>query len=307
MQDGKDSASDTFPLVFTFQPLLGSPSPVPPRVGDDDADDEKITLTATSGAITTGENSPTITITDHHASLPRNARSIRGMRVQITTPAAGAYAPTGKDKIKVQVLRKGLLAAEYGAFSSVKVSLFNDPPDPAVGDATPAVELYSLAITDAVQLGTLAVPRVRTATLTGAIACGVRRQTLRRSLMKPTPKRIIQGDPVQPAMISLSSGFIWTAGGGPYEYVYAVATFGSPEILTEYCRFDECFQSKAGIRKHRFSLRILHNFQIRSVMGGLLRLTPQCLQTTLVSAITVTIIGDPDPDDPNDDGVEAAS
>ena len=34
------------------------------------------------------------------------------MRDQITTPAAGAYAPTGKDKIKVQVLRKGLLAAE---------------------------------------------------------------------------------------------------------------------------------------------------------------------------------------------------
>ena len=67
-----------FRAVFTFQPLSGSPPPDPPRVGDVDADHEKITLTATSGDITTGDNSPTITITDHHASLhakcPMNSR-----------------------------------------------------------------------------------------------------------------------------------------------------------------------------------------------------------------------------------------
>ena len=80
------------------------------------------------------------------------------MRVVIAAPADGAWAPTGNNKIKVQVLRKGQLASEYGAFSLIKVGLHHDDGDE--DEVNP--ELYSMTISNAVKLGSLVIPRIRT-------------------------------------------------------------------------------------------------------------------------------------------------
>ena len=292
---GQSSASDKFDLVFTFETLAGDTH------GDADPDDEKIILTATATGVgvdnanvSSGDNSPTISITDHAASLARNARSIRGTRVVITEPAADAYAPTGKDKIKVQVLRKGLLAAEFGAFTSVKVSLFNDPDND--GDKTADVELYSLAITDAVQLGTLVVPRVRTATLTGAIEfeSGDSRVAPHADTKAHYTRRSSSS-----GYDKLEFRFHLNAGGGPYEYVYAVATFGLTGAPTGEPTMIESRDTETSIFPQNPSA-----FPDKVGNGRLIKIDTSVPLATLVSAITVTIIdGDPDPDDPND-GVE---
>ena len=294
------SVTVKFRAIFTFQPLTSVGGV---ENGDADADDEKIILTATATGggvggvdVSSGDDSPTISITDHAASMEPSARSIRGMRVQITTPAAGAYAPTGKDKIKVQVLRKGLLAAEFGAFSSVKVSLFNDPPDPAVGEPTPAVELYSLDITDAVQLGTLAVPRVRTATLTGAIEAvgGDGRITPHDNTQAYYTRRTSSS-----GYDKLEFRFHLNAGGGPFEYVYAVATFGLTGAPDGEETMIESRDEETSIFPQNPS-----QFPDKVGNGRIIKIDTSKPLGTLVSAITVTIIGDPDPDVPNDDGVE---
>ena len=97
--------------------------------------------------------------------------------------------------------------------------------------------------------------------------------------------------------------FHLNAGGGPYEYVYAVATFGSPEIP----------QNTAGLMVLSIESRDTETsifpqnpsqFSDKVGNGRLIKIDTSVPSDDLVSAITVTIIGDPDPDDPNDDGVE---
>ena len=212
--EGQSSKTEKFPITFTFE--TGPPQ------GDDDDDDEKITMNATSGTVSVEEDDrPVITITDHAASLTRDAQSIRGFRVAITAPAANAWASTGKDKIKVQVLRKGGLAKEFGNFSSIKVSLFNDTDpdaDPGVAD----VELYSLEITDAVQLGSLVIPRIRTAELTGvpeAVESG-------RAINATNTKAFYTRRSTGTGYDKLEFRFHLNNGGAAAENVYAVATFG---------------------------------------------------------------------------------
>ena len=136
---------------------------------DNDADDESITLTATAAA--QGANSGDITdtamltITDHSVTMTANAVSARGFRVEIAAPADGAVASGGKDKIKVRVLRKGGLAAEFGAFTNIAVALRSRSATP--DNLTDDTDLYTLDITDDTQLSTLVLSRVKTAELTG--------------------------------------------------------------------------------------------------------------------------------------------
>ena len=203
-------------------PLVFNMDSTPPQ-GDADTVDEKVTVTAQEQGETDTDDpkaTRTITVTDHAADLVDDAQTPRGIRVIITAPAEGAYAPALKDKIKVQVLRKDGLAKEFGSFSNIKVSLFNDPDKD--GTKTPDVELYSLDITDDVQLGSLAVPRIKTATLTGTrlgVASGV-------GIPNANTKAYYTRRVGSNAYDKLEFRFHLTAGGGPYEYVYAVATFG---------------------------------------------------------------------------------
>ena len=294
VQEGGTSASGKFPVIFTFAPLTTTGGV---ENGDADADDEKIILTATAtgvGAegvdVSSGDGSPTISITDHAASLTRNARSIRGTRVQITTPAAGAYAPTGKDKIKVQVLRKGQLAAEFGAFSSVKVSLFNDPDND--GDKTADVELYSLDITDAVQLGTLVVSRVRTATLTGDLENpGTGTGALNADNTKAYYKRRTSSTGYD----NLEFRFHLGAGGGPYEYVYAVATFGLTDAPADEPTMIESRDTETSIFPQNPS-----TFPEKVGNGRLIKIDASKPLANLVSALTVTIIDGDEKEELND-------
>ena len=203
------------PLVFN----MNSTAPQ----GDADTVDEKVTVTAQEQGETDTDDlkaTRTITVTDHAADLVDDAQTPRGIRVIITAPAEGAYAPALKDKIKVQVLRKDGLAKEFGSFSNIKVSLFNDPDKD--GAKTDDVELYSLNITDDVQLGSLAVPRIKTATLTGTRLGVVSGVGTPHANTKAYYTRRVGSN----AYDKLEFRFHLTAGGGPYEYVYAVAEFG---------------------------------------------------------------------------------
>ncbi len=224
---GKSSGSMRFSLLFTFS-------------GDDDPDDEKITMNATDGTANVAvDDRPVITITDHAASLTPSAKSIRGMRVVITTPKADAWAPTGKDKIKVQVLRKGQLASEFGAFSSIKVGLHQDDGD---GETeAPDPELYSLIISNAVQLGSLVIPRIRTATLTGVTAAA------NGNTMHTTNNKAFY------TRRSGSTGYdklefrFHLTGGASYDKVYAVVTFGLTEPDDEAPTMIESRDTKTSI------------------------------------------------------------
>ncbi len=213
-------AADTDKKNGVQMPLVFNMNSTAPQ-GDADTVDETVTLTAMElGAATDDPKATrTLTVTDHAADLVDDAQTPRGIRVIITAPAEGAYAPALKDKIKVQVLRKDGLAKEFGSFSSIKVSLFNDPDkDTKTADD----ELYSLDITDNVQLGSLAVPRIKTATLTGTLANpGDGTGTLNANTKAYYTRRVGSN-----AYDKLEFRFHLTAGGGPYEYVYAVATFG---------------------------------------------------------------------------------
>ena len=132
---------------------------------DDDSVDEEVTVTATvaaADAVGTDDlvRTAKLTVTDHSASLVRDAASARGYQVHLTAPSATGTARAVKDAVKVQVRRKRGLGADFGAFTSIKVALRNRN---AKGDADdPVADLYSLTITDAVELGTLVLPRVRT-------------------------------------------------------------------------------------------------------------------------------------------------
>ncbi len=215
--EGEQSRTMRFPIVFTF--ATGPPQ------GDADYEDETITLTAAATinteSVTSGTRSPTITITDYEASLARDARSIRGTRVIIATPAAGAWASTGNGKIRVRVLRKGHLAAEFGAFTSIRVSLRQRTEKG--DDDEVAEDLYNVDITDAVKLGSLIIPRNRTAVLesdaqqTGAVSGN----SVNPGNTEAHYTRRASGDGYD----ILEFRFHLT-GGGEYEKVYARVTFG---------------------------------------------------------------------------------
>ena len=145
---------------------------------DDDSVDEEVTVTATvAAADAVGDDdlvrTAKITVTDHSASLTRNAASARGYQVHLTAPSATATARAVKDAIKVQVRRKRGLGANFGAFTSIEVALRNRN---AKGDEdVPDEDLYTVSIANTddsgvtnfvPRLGTLALSRVRTAELT---------------------------------------------------------------------------------------------------------------------------------------------
>lgn len=228
---GQTARTMRFPIVFTF--TTGPPQ------GDADYEDETVTLTAAATinteAVTSGDGSPKITITDYAASLPRDARSIRGTRVIIQTPAGKTdppynWAATGNGKIRVRVLRKGRLASEFGAFTSIRVSLRqrNEKGDADVdvdgnGTVEAADDLYNVDINDAVKLGSLIIPRNRTAVLendasqTGSISGN----TVNGGNTEAHYTRRLTGDGYD----ILEFRFHLTAGGS-YEKVYARVTFG---------------------------------------------------------------------------------
>ena len=166
--EGSTRATGTINIVFTMS-------------HDDDSFDEEVTVTATVAATDVAGDDPLertakITVTDHSVSLARNAVSARGYQVHLTAPTGGNTARAIKDAVKVQVRRKRGLGANFGAFTSIEVALRNRN---AEGKAdVPDLDLYTVSIANGTddsgisgsefvpRLGTLALSRVRTATLT---------------------------------------------------------------------------------------------------------------------------------------------
>ena len=204
---------------------------------DDDSFDEEATVTATiagANAVDGGDGDDDITkmatvdVIDYSASLTRNAVSARGMQVFLTAPTGANPVGAGKNKIKVEVRRKGGLGSEFGAFTSIKVALRNRN---AKGDEDdPEEDLYSLTITDAVQLGTLILPRIRSGDVTG--------DAVGNSGL--TPPTTLDADDTKASYKRRSSSegydvleFLFhPTGGGAYDKLYAVATFNADEDLT---------------------------------------------------------------------------
>ena len=201
---------------------------------DDDSVDEEVTVTATvAAADAVGDDdlvrTAEITVTDHSASLTRDAASARGYQVHFTAPTGANAVGAGKDKIKVQLRRKRGLGRDFGAFTSIEVAIRNRN---AKGDAdVPDADLYSLTITDAVELGTLALPRVRTDELLVPNAGSVGNSTL-------TPPTTLHatggGDNVNnKAYYTRGSDYdvlefrFHPTGGGSFDKLYALVVFNA--------------------------------------------------------------------------------
>ena len=199
---GETKATQTVELVFSLS-------------HDDDSVDEEVTVTATSDTNSDIKKEAKITVTDHSATLATNAVSARGYQVFFTKPTGANYAKAAKDAVIVEVKRKRGLASEYGAFSSIKVALRNRN---AKGDAdVPDQDLYSLKIDDAQQLGSLTLPRVRSAEVTGDTGIISGTTALNAGNTKAYFTRGSDYD-------VLEFRFHPT-NGGSYDKVYALATF----------------------------------------------------------------------------------
>ena len=79
----------------------------------------------------------TLTVTDHSAILTSNAPDAAGFRVLIASPGDGEWAGINK-KVKIRLLRRAVIASEWGNYTSIKVALRNrnekddaDVPDDA--------------------------------------------------------------------------------------------------------------------------------------------------------------------------------
>ncbi len=142
---------------------------------DNDGDTDIITVTATSGG---KSDTGTFQLTDYSADYPKNAVDAVGFRVIIASPGDGPddWAKADKNSVKVQVLRKDGPSSQWGNFSSIKVSLFNDPQDDGDGDGdmTNDEELYAFSVVEGTdnQLSNLAFSRVKTDSLTSSTAFG---------------------------------------------------------------------------------------------------------------------------------------
>ncbi len=281
VSEGRNSKSGvTGPLVFTF-----TSGDAATAQGDADTEDETVTVTAQENGADADDpkDTRTIKILDYQALVADDAATPRGMRVVIAAPAANAWAPTGKDKIKVQVLRRNGLAKEYGAFTSIKVSLFNDPDKD--GSKTADVELYSLTIDNQVQLGSLAVPRIRSAELTGTAAAGTA-----TGVVAPhaNTKAFYTKGVGAGSYDKLEFRFHLNAGGGPFEYVYAVAEFGLTPVDTE--------NNKIESRDTETSIYPPNPSALPDKVGDgkHIKIDPTPPVGTIVSGITIQI-GDGDP------------
>ena len=195
---------------------------------DDDSEDEDVTVTATvdaDAAVGTADLVKTtkITVTDHSASLTRDAASARGYQVYLTAPSATATARALKDAVKVQLRRKRGLGADFGAFTSIEVALRNRNAKGDLDD--PDGDLYTVSITDAQTLGNLVLPRVRSAQLAVTIGTGVSEHTLNSVNTKAFYTRGSDYD-------ILEFRFHPT-GGGDYDKLYALAVFNEATATTE--------------------------------------------------------------------------
>ena len=162
-----DSDNGTGDIELTFTPT-----------DDNDGDTDIITVTATSG-VGDGAVSDTGTfqLTDYSANYPKNAVDAAGFRVIIASPGDGPndWAKADKNSVKVQVLRKDGPSSQWGNYSSIKVSLFNDEDEDGDGDdeTTNDVELYAFSVAEEAagvnQLSNLAFSRVKTDSLTSSI------------------------------------------------------------------------------------------------------------------------------------------
>lgn len=224
--NGKTSGSTTIAITnsnaLEFDFLDGPPK------GDADTVDDTVTITATLAAEQHGgtsvvtSNKVKILVTDHAAQLTNNAISVQGFKVRITTPGKDKWASSGKDKIKVRLFRHGVVGKEFGSFTSIKVALHNDA-NGAKADANEQnnPELYSMTLNNQVRLGSLAIPRVRTATLASDERGGSGTLNAANTKAFYTRRSGSNGFDVLEFRFHPTSN---TAVSG--DYVYAVVTFG---------------------------------------------------------------------------------
>lgn len=231
--EGSTRATGTVEIVFAMS-------------HDDDSFDEEVTVTATVAATEVAGDDPLertakITVTDHSASLARNAVSARGYQVHLTAPTGGNTARAIKDAVKVQVRRKRGLGANFGSFSSIEVALRNRN---AKGDEdVPEGDLYTVSIANGTddsgvtnfvsRLGTLALSRVRTATLT--VTPGTHSDG--SHLTPAVPHTINAGN--TKAYYTRGSDYdilefrFHPTGGGSYDKLYALVVFNEATEPTD--------------------------------------------------------------------------
>ena len=200
---------------------------------DDDSVDEEVTVTATVAAADVDDSdddlvrTAKITVTDHSASLTRNAVSARGYQVHLTAPTGGNTARSAKDAVKVQLRRKRGLGANFGAFTSIEIALRNRGRSGNNEVDQPDEDLYTVSIAGAIPLGTLALSRVRTAELTvtpGTHSSGAH--------LTPAVPHTINATNTK-AYYTRGSDYdilefrFQPTGGGSYNKLYALAVFNS--------------------------------------------------------------------------------
>ena len=227
--EGSTRATGTINIVFIM-------------AHDDDSFDEEVTVTATVAATDVAGDDPLertakLTVTDHSASLTRNAVSARGYQVHLTAPTGGNTARSVKDAVKVQVRRKRGLGANFGAFSSIEVALRNRRGSGNSEADFPNEDLYTVSIANAddsglstvdefaPRLGTLALSRVRTAEL--AVTPGT--HSAGTHLTPAVPHTINAGN--TKAYYTRGSDYdilefrFQPTGGGSYDKLYALVVF----------------------------------------------------------------------------------
>ena len=152
--------------LFTLDPVVDA---------DTDADDIVIKGTATVGT-TDLSGTATLSITDGvAATLPKNAADADGFRVEITAPdEPPKWAKVGPNQVKVQVIRRDVVAQQWGNFTSIRVALHSDDDDGDTDDTQAADEVYALTVLDGGrQLSNLSLASVKTDSLASSQVKGV--------------------------------------------------------------------------------------------------------------------------------------
>ena len=141
---------------------------------DGNFDDETVELTASLADHTSGM--ATLTITDDDEMPPtqtvmdKNAVDASGFRLTIAAPGVGKWAKAAKNQVKVQLHRRAGLASDFGNYSAIEVSLYDE--DIQHNDdnerLSNAAALYSISVTETMQnaqLTNLAMASMKTDSL----------------------------------------------------------------------------------------------------------------------------------------------
>ena len=198
---------------------------------DADADDDYVVLTVTGG-IGAGKadvtsNTVTVTIVDTQADLTDNAVDASGFRLTMAAPAPGKWAKVGANQVKVQLHRRAGLASEWGNYSSITVSLYNEDEDTGHDNkgvrADDANIFYALSVAEDLELGSLALASMKTDTLISVPASGTGNSIVAYKRRSRTGKYDVMEFRFN--ILNVMTNALTDANPGSLRKVYAVASF----------------------------------------------------------------------------------